>query len=97
MLNDFALCLSIPNQVRLLQVLVKDQTLKPHLVFVSTISALTQAFVSSYKIEEDNTKIIPKFMILVPNDLMNAWELYFFLLNKLSNVSHHLLYLSLLS
>lgn len=81
MLYNLALHFGVSNQIGLLQVLVKYQTLKPHLVLVGTVSSLAETLIPSNKVEQDDAQVVAKLVILVSDNLMDAWELDFFLLN----------------
>lgn len=81
MLYNLALHFGVSNQIGLLQVLVKYQTLKPHLVLVGTVSSLAETLIPSNKVEQDDAQVVAKLVVLVSDNLMDARELDLFLLN----------------
>ena len=88
MLQDFALHLNVPHDASLLQVLVQDDALKSHLIFIISLLGVVVALVTSNEVKQNETQVVTQVvMLLVSDDLMVAWELHFILLYKLGKVA----------
>ena len=66
----------------MLEVFVQDDALEPHLVFVICIFRVIVTLITPDEIEQDQTQVVPKMlMLLVADNLMVARELDLVLLD----------------
>lgn len=85
--KDLALHGDVAHQTCGLKILVKDDALETHLVFVFCFLRVVVALVSADQVEQDDTQVVADVLVLfVSHDLVEAGEHDLRLLKQLNQV-----------